>query len=157
MDIDVSRWEVAVQLPHGRIYRIQPGIVAGLPDQGVVETPDLSKLVYEGYTQCADEAGHPIAIVVLVDRLGSQTPEVREYWQQVMKPDVLCCAALVSSSFFARAISSFFIGLRKPIVPTRMFKTLDDALEWSNRQLDAVRSPRPREAQAESRTSQPPQ
>jgi len=139
MDIDVDKWDVAVELPHGVIYRIQPGIVAGLPNEGVVETPELSKLVYEGYEKCAEEVGHPIAIVVLVDRLGSQTPEVREYWQKVMQPDVLCCAALVSRSFFARAISSFLIGMRKPVVPTRIFSTLDPAIEWANQELKSVR------------------
>ena len=129
-----------MDLPHGFIYSIAPGVVAGLPDEGVVETPELSRLVYEGYQRCAEEAGHPIAIVVLVDRLGSQTPEVREYWQEVMRPDVLGCCALVSSSFFARAISSFFIGLRKPRVPTRSFATLDQAVAWAKRHVGAVKA-----------------
>lgn len=135
----MNDWEVAIQLPHGRIYWIRPGVVAGIPDEGVVETPDQSALVYEGYRECAAEAGHPVAVVVLVDRLGDQTPEVRAFWQEVMQPDVLCCCALVSSSFFARAISSFLMGMRKPVVPTQMFATLDQAVEWSNEQLSRVR------------------
>jgi hypothetical protein len=134
-DIIPEDWQVAVELPHGRIYWVQPGVVAGLPDEGVVETPQLSALVYDGYRQCVEEAGHPIAVVVLVDRLGNQTPEVRAYWQGVMTPDVMCCCALVSSSFFARAISSFLMGMRKPAVPTQMFATLDQALAWSSEQL----------------------
>jgi len=133
--LDTRGWDVAVELPHGFIYRIAPGIVAGLPNEGVVETPELSRLVYEGYTRCAEEQGHPVAVVVLVDRLGSQTPEVRKYWAKVMKPDVLNCCALVSSSFFARAISSFFIGLRKPVVPTRIFADMDKAIGWCNEQI----------------------
>jgi hypothetical protein len=134
-DIIPDDWQVAVELPHGRIYWIQPSIVAGLPDEGVVETPEQSALVYGGYCQCTEEVGHPVAVVVLVDRLGNQTPEVRAYWQEVMKPDVMRCCALVSSSFFARAISSFLMGMRKPVVPTQMFATLDEALTWSSEQL----------------------
>ncbi len=140
MDIDIEAWEVAHPLPHGMLYWIRPGIVAAVPDEGVVETPELSATVYEGYTRCAEELGHPIAIVVLVDRLGNQTPEVREYWQQVMQPDVLACAALVSSSFFARAISSFFIGIRKPVVPTRIFGSLEQAVAWSEGFLPGSRA-----------------
>ncbi len=135
MDIDVQAWDEAHTLPHGKLYWIRPGIVAALPDEGVVETPDLSATVYAGYTRLAQELGHPVAIVVLVDRLGDQTPEVRRYWQQVMKTDVLCCAALVSESFFARAISSFFVGISKPEVPTRIFGTLDRAVEWAETHL----------------------
>lgn len=135
MDIDTSSWELAEQLPHGALHWIEPGIVAAIPNDGVVETPDLSKLVYEGYGRCADSVGHPVAIVVFVDQLGDQTPEVREYWAKVMQPDVLCAAALVCRSFFARAIGSFFMGIRKPIVPTRMFATLDKAITWSHKRL----------------------
>ncbi len=138
MDIDVKKWEIAVELPHGFIYRIAPGIVAGLPNEGVVETPELSQLVYDGYCRCAEEYGAPVAVVVLVDRLGNQTPEVRAFWQRVMKPDVLRCCALVSSSFFARAISSFLIGMRKPTVPTRIFSSLDEAVAWSRSTLHTV-------------------
>ncbi len=131
----MEHWDVAVELPHGRIYTIRPGIVAGIPDEGVVETRELSQKVYEGYVECTRELGHPVAVVVLVDRLGDQTPEVRKYWSEVMTPDVMCCCALVSSSFFARAISSFLIGMRPPPVPTKIFATLDQALAWAEDQL----------------------
>jgi len=131
VEFDERNWEVAHALPHGMLYWIRPGIVAAVPDDGVVETPDLSAKVYAGYTRCAEERGHPIAIVVLVDQLGNQTPEVRAYWQKAMKTDVLACAALVSTSFFARAISSFFIGIRKPAVPTQVFGSLEQAVEWA--------------------------
>ena len=133
MGIDTTSWEVAVDLPHGMLYWIEPGVVAAIPDDGVVETPDLSQKVYDGYTQCAQEYGSPIGIVVFVDHLGDQTPEVREFWAKVMQPDVLCAVALVCSSFFARAVGSFFMGIRRPIVPTRMFATLEQGLAWARK------------------------
>ena len=138
MDIDTTAWKVAVDLPHGVLHWIEPGVVAAIPDDGVVETPDLSQKVYDGYAQCAEELGHPIAIVVFVDRLGDQTPEVREFWAKVMQPDVLCAVALVCSSFFARAVGSFFMGIRRPIVPTRMFATLDQGLAWARKRLSSL-------------------
>ncbi len=137
MKIDTSGWEIAVNLPHGKLFWIQPGIVAAIPDDGVVETPALSQLVYDGYTQCAQEFERPVAIVVFVDRLSDQTSEVREFWAKVMGRDVLCSAALVCKSFFARAVGSFFMGIKKPVVPTRMFATLDQAITWSKKRLSA--------------------
>ena len=137
--MNVDDWEIAIKLPHGDIRWIEDGIVAGLPFEGVVETPELSRQVYEGYVACKEASGWPVAVVVLVDRLGNQTAEVRSYWQKVMTPDVFCCCALVSRSFFARAISSFLIGLRKPAVTTRIFTELGPALEWSRSQVRAQR------------------
>ena len=137
MDIDTSGWEVAEELPHGTLFWIRPGIVAAIPDDGVTETPELSQLVYDGYTRCAETFGRPVAIVVFVDRLQDQTSEVRDFWAQVMGRDVLCAAALVCDSFFARAVGSFFTGIKKPVVPTRMFATLGQATSWSQKRLSA--------------------
>lgn len=141
MNMNVNDWKVAVQLPHGDIRWIEDGIVAGLPNEGVVETPELSRKVYEGYQSCVEACGRPVAVIVLVDKLGNQTPEVRAYWQKVMQPDVFCCCALVSQSFFARAISSFLIGLRKPGVPTRIFGELAPAVDWGRQQVRSSPAP----------------
>lgn len=135
MGIDTSGWEQAVDLPHGALFWLEAGIVAAIPDDGVVETPDLSQLVYDGYAKCAKEYERPIGIVVFVDHLGDQTPEVREFWAKVMQPDVLCAVALVCSSFFARAVASLFMGIRRPTVPTRMFATQEKAVAWARERL----------------------
>lgn len=135
--IDRTGWELAERLPHGALYWVMPGIIAAIPDDGVVETPDLSRLVYEGYSRCAAAYGKPIGIVVFVDQLGDQTPEVRRFWAEVMQQDVLCAVALVCKSLFARAVGSFFMGLRKPAVPTRMFATLEEALAWLRQRLQS--------------------
>lgn len=40
------------------------------------------------------------------------------------------CFALVGSTVFGRAVSSVFMGLHPPRVPTRMFGTFEEALTW---------------------------
>ena len=46
----------------------------------------------------------------------------------------LCIGMAYGFSVFwlplSRAIGSFFIGLSKPPVPTRLFKSIDEALAW---------------------------
>ena len=134
MEVDTTGWELAEELPHGTLYWAQPAVVIAVPNDGVVETVELSRAVFEGYSRCARTIGRPIGIVVFVDRLGDQTPEVRDFWVNMIQPDVLCAVAMVCRSFFARAIGSFFMGLRKPVVPTRIFATLEEALAWSGEQ-----------------------
>jgi len=137
MVIDSTGWEHFERLPHGELYWIAPGVMVAVPDEGVVEVVSLSQAVYDGYTRAAASVGHPIAVLVYVDRLGDQTPEVRTFWQNVMHPDVVACVALISSSFFARAISSFFIGISGPKVPTKMLGTEESALLWAKERLAA--------------------
>lgn len=135
MNIDTSAWEVAETLPHGSLYWLEPGIVAAVPDDGVAESVELSQQVYDGYARCAEAYGRPVAIVVFVDRLSDQSAEVREFWSNVMHRDVLCVVALVCKSFFARAVAGVFMGIRKPVVPTRMFARVEQAVAWCQRRL----------------------
>jgi hypothetical protein len=135
-DMDISAWDVARDLPHGFVYWMKPGVIVGWPDDGVVETVDLSQIVWDAYSECAKEFGRPVGCVVFVDRLGDQTADVRAFWQKIMTPDVLCCCALVSTSFFARAITAFFLGMRPPVVPTKMFGSEEDALAWVDGHLN---------------------
>jgi hypothetical protein len=137
MEFDPAGWDLAEKLPHGALYWVARSVIVAVPDDGVVETPELAQLVYDGYTRCAQRAGHPIAIVVFVDRLGDQTPQVRQFWTDVMKPDVLCCVALVCASFFSRALGGFFMGFQPPVVPTKMFATMERAVDWSAVRLAA--------------------
>jgi hypothetical protein len=47
-----------------------------------------------------------------------------------MDPKVFYAVALVVSNPISRAIGSFFIGLTKPGVPTRIVGTIDEGIAW---------------------------
>jgi hypothetical protein len=47
-----------------------------------------------------------------------------------MQPSLFYAAALIVSHPLARAIGSFFLGLTRPAVPTRLFPTVEEAAEW---------------------------
>ena len=69
---------------------------------------------------------------VLVDLRGvrSMTRECRKYFAGPETAAAEAAAALLVVSPIARAIGNFFMGLNKPLMPTRLFTSEDDALVW---------------------------
>ena len=43
------------------------------------------------------------------------------------------CDALVIKSFAQRLIADFYIRVNKPVVPTKVFRSVEDAILWANK------------------------
>jgi hypothetical protein len=69
---------------------------------------------------------------VLVDMRGlvSMDREARLYLAGEETAKVESAAALVIASPLSRAIGNFFLGLNKPLIPTRLFTSEAEALAW---------------------------
>jgi hypothetical protein len=87
----------------------------------------------------AEEAIHAIAKVtggarrpVLVDmtQIKFMTREARTYFAGPETANAESAAALLIRSPLARAIGNFFMGLNKPLMPTRLFTSEEAALTW---------------------------
>ncbi len=70
-------------------------------------------------------------VLVFMDRILTQSAAAREVYRVEPDPAFQSCFALVGGTTFGRAVGSFFIGIHPPRVPTRMFKTIEEALEWA--------------------------
>ena len=68
----------------------------------------------------------------LVDMRGlvSMDREARRYFAGEETAKVESAAALLIESPLSKAIGNFFMGLNKPIVPTRLFTSEAEALAW---------------------------
>jgi hypothetical protein len=47
-----------------------------------------------------------------------------------MQPNLFFAVALIVTNPLARAIGSFFLGLTRPPVPTKLFESVDAATSW---------------------------
>ena len=70
-------------------------------------------------------------VLVFMDRILAQSAAAREVYRVEPDPAFQTCFALVGGTTFGRAVGSFFIGIHPPRVPTRMFKTVEEALAWA--------------------------
>ena len=109
-----------------------------LGDDGIVRTT-MQPGVFELELADAREVIHAVGSLcggvrrpALVDlrELRSMSRDCRKYFAGPETASVETAVALLVGSPIARAIGNFFMGLNKPLMPTRLFTSEDDALVW---------------------------
>lgn len=117
--------------PAGGYFRVAPDVLVAVPRPGYVQREPDARRSLEEFNRLAREARRPQAAIILVDFVAAQDSSSRRVWSEREEEGLRTSLALVCSSPLARAIGSFFIGLNRPAVPTKMFKEFEDALIWS--------------------------
>ncbi|MEX1365658.1 MAG: hypothetical protein AB1Z98_21195 [Nannocystaceae bacterium] len=109
------------------------GVVVVVPDDGCTDDEHTARQSVTMQQEHWRTIGHRGAAIVLMDRVAHQTKDARRVYQTEVDPELIAGFGLVTRSVFGRAIASVFMGLARPVVPTRMFGDLDEALRWARR------------------------
>ena len=114
-----------------RAKKDAPDILIVLPEVGLRDDAASARMNIAFQTEYAEKVGRPCAVIVLLGSLTSQDAEARRIYAAGMKPGVFFAASLVVTNPLSRAIGSFFLGLSRPPVPTKMFPDFDKAIAWA--------------------------
>jgi hypothetical protein len=117
-----------------RCKRGAPDILIVLPEPGLRDDVASARMNMEFQTNYGQRVGKRCAVVVLLGALTSQDAEARRIYAAGMHPDRFFAVSLVVTNPISRAIGSFFLGLSKPPVPTKMFGDLEKAIAWAESQ-----------------------
>ena len=121
--------------PLGRTYNTHYFLLADdvmivLPDKGLRDDGASARVNIDYQTAYSRLLGRPCCVIVVIDSLTAQDSEARRIYAAGMQPSLFYAVALIVSSPLARAIGSFFLGLTKPPVPTRLFESVEAAAAW---------------------------
>jgi hypothetical protein len=133
MSIDPS-WPTLGRTHNATFHLAGPRIIVVAPHDGCTDdevTARQSIAFQHAHWRAQDGKG---ATVVLMDRVSHQTKGARRVYQAEVDATLITGFALVSSSVFGRAVASVFMGLARPLIPTRMFANLSHALQWAKAQ-----------------------
>jgi hypothetical protein len=108
-----------------------PDILIATPKPGTVDSPELAKLNVEFQANYARNLGKPCCVVVIVDNLLAQDAQTRRVYTEGIGETLLYGLALVVGNPLGRAIASFFMGLSRPKMPTKMFDSIESAVAWA--------------------------
>src|SRR5437762_3194721 len=104
------------------------GIVrAKLKRDCALSLDDAKEAIQAIATLCTDRRR---PVFVDISEISSMTRECRVYFAGPETAKVDTAAALLVKSPLTRAIGNFFMGLNKPLFPTRLFTTEADAIAW---------------------------
>lgn len=133
------RWPVIGRTDNATFYLADPRIIIVVPDEGHPDdetTARQSVALQVAHWQAQGIRG---ATIVLMDRVVHQSKDARRVYQTDVNAKHFTVCGLVSSSVFGRAVASVFVGLSRPPIPTRMFGTITQAVQWAQAQHEASR------------------
>lgn len=130
MTPDTTAWTPIGQSGNADFFEIEPGVLAVVPFDGSTDTADTAAESIQIQLAHLRARGRRAGTIVFMDHVASQSSGARDVYRTAPDPTFQTCFALVGSTMFGRAVSSVFIGLNPPCVPTRMFGTLEEALSW---------------------------
>ena len=133
-------WTPLGETHNTRYYLAAPDIAIIIPETGLKDDGASARVNIDFQTKWATSHSARCAVVVYMSNMLSQDSEARRIYAEGMDPRVFYAAALVVTSPISRAIGSFFIGLTKPGVPTRIFGTIPDAVAWCESQRGPEKS-----------------
>lgn len=122
-------WKPVGSVANTRYFSLEDVLMV-VPNQGSKDDASTARINLEFQSRFAREAGRKVGLLVLLGRLSSQDSEARHIYAEHMDPGLFAAAALVVSNPISRAIGSFFLGLARPKMPTRIFESVDHALQW---------------------------
>jgi len=111
------------------IAESDPDILIIVPREGTMDTGKDARENVAYYHEYARSLGRKIGSVVIMSNMLSQEPEARRAYTEI-EPQLVYGGALVVESALSRALGSFFVGLTRPKVTTKLFDTIENAIEW---------------------------
>jgi hypothetical protein len=118
-----------------RYFAAADDVVLVMPNAGTRDDAVSARENVDFQMGHARKLGRRCGFVVLLGQLVSQDAQARRVYAEGMDPALCFASALVVSNPLSRAIGSFFLGLSRPKIPTKLFESVDAALAW----MDAVR------------------
>jgi hypothetical protein len=132
-DVDTSGWTHIGRSSNADFYEVDSRVLAVVPfdrcDDDERTASDSVRIQLEHLRPRGRRAG----VVVFMDRVLTQNAAARQVYRDAPDPTYQACFALVGGTMFGRAVGSIFIGLHPPRVPTRLFATAAQAIEWARR------------------------
>jgi hypothetical protein len=111
------------------IMESDPDIVIIVPLEGTMDTAKDARENVAFYHAYARSLGRPIGSVVIMTNMLAQEAEARRAYGEI-DPKLVYAAGLVVESALSRALGSFFIGLSRPVAATKLFDSIENAIEW---------------------------
>lgn len=94
---------------------------------------DLMKSIVETRLKLT-ETLEPYPFIVNIKNVKESKKEVRDFLASQKAAEHIVCTAILINSMLTATIGNFYLRLSKPPVPTKLFTTEEDAVEWLKEQ-----------------------
>ncbi|AKU93791.1 hypothetical protein AKJ09_00455 [Labilithrix luteola] len=139
--IPVDQWQHLGSSSNAEFYLVETEILAVVPYERCEDNEKTARESLAFQTAHWRSVGHRGAAIIFMDRVLVQDGGARTVYEEESHGLLTTCFALVGETFFGRVTASVYTGLKKPAIPTQVFRSLEDALPWI-RETNRVRGGR---------------
>lgn len=111
-----------------RLWLGEDGIVRIIHVPGAEVTLEDAKETMASYLKINQGKRRPLFIDTKM--MKSMTRETRQYYSGAEAAKVAGAAAIIVGTPVSQVLGNFYIGLSNPYLPSRLFSSEDEALEW---------------------------
>ncbi len=128
---DFSRYKKIGDTANTEIYIAEsdPDILIVVPREGTKDNFEDASENVAYYHDYARSLGRPCGSLVVMANMLAQDPEARRAYNTI-DPSLIYGGALVVGNPLSRALGSFFVGLNRNKVPTKLFDTIENGIQW---------------------------
>lgn len=128
---DFSQYKEIGKTTNTVTYSIEdnPDILVVVPVEGTMDNAKDAQENVAFFYSYAQRLGKPVGCAVIMSNMLSQEAEARRAYAEI-NPTLVYGGALVVESALSRALGSFFVGLSRPVVPTKLFDSVEKGIEW---------------------------
>lgn len=123
-------WNHLGSTSNAEFYEMEPNLLAVVPHQDTRDDASTARESIAFQDRHWNAVGRRGAVVVFMDPVLEQDGGAREVYAKETHDTLTTCYALVSETLFAQATAAVFTGLSRPGIPTRIFRSLEDARPW---------------------------
>ena len=123
-------WGVLDSSSSFTMYEAAPDVVVIWPTEGCNDTEETAEESVAAQRAHWSSAGRSGGAIVMMDHVHEQTNAARKVYQSAESQGQITAFALVGGTTFGRAVSSVFLGIQRPRIPTKAFADFDDAMAW---------------------------
>lgn len=128
--IPVDLWKHLGSSTNAEFYLVEPEVLAIVPHERCEDNEKTARESFAFQTAHWRSVGHRGAAIVFMDRVLLQDGGARTVYEEESHGMLTTCFAIVGETFFGRVTASVYTGLKKPAIPTQVFRNVEDALPW---------------------------
>jgi len=121
-----------VETSNVRLSLGEDGIVRGVHLPGAVETLETAVKNTDVTTEFSRARGKKLPMLMDYRNLKSISREARDYYAGEVIAGSICACAIIIGNPISKVIANFYMGLNKPLVPTKLFTSEKEAIKWLN-------------------------
>lgn len=119
------------------VYRVvEPGIIEQRVNEGALQTVADAEANCAAFLRMAGEPG--ACCLVDMRTAGPAEPGVNDVYASERLAERVHALALLTESAVSHMVGNFFLAIKQPPMPTRMFRSREQALGWLRSQRPAA-------------------